>query len=169
MHKHYRTLTPLVTAAAEALVLEFYNDVKGRMHETYRLDVRQYARLLMRDPVLSHPFAVCLQSYMTSIDQVRPGRNASYKVLTSTAMARYQAFARFTKDLEAERGRLAMFYETIQNLTNFHFHEYTVDWHAIAGQLPEVHRHFERPRESAVRRRLKGSMADRVPWLYGRN
>ena len=39
--------------------------------------------------------------------------------MTSTAMARYQAFTRFTKDLEAERGRLVAFYELI-SLQFFH-------------------------------------------------
>ena len=75
--------------------------------------------------VLSHPIAVCLQSHMTSIDQARPGRNAGRKATASAATARYQAFTRFPKDLEAERGRPAAFCETFQSISTFCFHEYT--------------------------------------------
>ena len=70
VHKHYRAITPLVTSAAEALVLEFYSSVKPRMRHDFYMSVKQYARYLMRHNSLSRGFAVCLQYYMTSIDQV---------------------------------------------------------------------------------------------------
>ena len=95
VHKHYKNLTPLVTSAADALVSEFYQTVQVRMHEGWRLSVSQFARLLMRHPELSQHFGVCLQSYMTSVDQSRPGRNASYKVMNVATIARFQVIPAF--------------------------------------------------------------------------
>lgn len=150
-------------------MLEFYDDIKNRMSPHARLDVREYARLLMRHPSTTHSFAVCLQSYMATLDQARPGRNSSYKVMSAATTARYQAFVRFTKELEGARTELAKVYTLIRASDHERFFGiYVVDWHSIAGQLPEVHRHFERPHENMVRRRLKNTLADRVPWLHGR-
>lgn len=160
----------MVTSAAEALVLEFYDDIKKRMPPHARLQVKEYARLLMRHPSTKHPFAVCLQSYMATLDQSRPGRNSSYKVMSAATTARYQAFVRFTRELEAVKADLSNFYKTINDSYHFFcFSIYVVDWHGIAGQLPEVHRHFERPQDNMVRRRLRNTLADRVPWLHGRS
>jgi hypothetical protein len=169
VHKHYRTLTPLVTAAAEALVADFYQSVRPRMKEEWALDVQQYARLLMRHPTLSQYFALCLQSYMTSLDQARPGRNSSYKVMNTATMLRFQSFKRFVKELESRASELARLYEEFEGLRGFHFHPYLVDWYSIAGQLPEAHRFFARPQDNMLLKRLRNPQgAGRAPWLVGR-
>ena len=82
---------------------------------------------------------------------------------------RYQSFRRFTQELEAHAAELQRFYQEIHDIEAYCFHPLLVDWHAIAGQLPEVHRHFARPQDNAVRRRLAASQAGVVPWLYGRD
>ena len=106
VHKHYKNLTPLVTAAAEALVADFYQAMRARMQTGWVLSVQQFARLLMRHPELSQYFAVCLQSYMATIDQARPGRNASYKVMNAASVARFQSFKQFVKELELRSSEL---------------------------------------------------------------
>lgn len=169
VHKHYRTLTPLVTAAAEALVADFYESVQHQMRPGWALDVQQYARLLMRHPTLSQYFGLCLQSYMTSLDQARPGRNSSYKVMNTATMLRFQSFKRFVKELQAREADLGKLYATFAGLENFHFHPYLVDWHSIAGQLPEAHRFFARPQDNMLLKRLRNPQgAGRAPWLVGR-
>ena len=169
VHKHYKNLTPLITSAAEALVSDFYQSVKPRMSTDWCLSIRQYARLLMRHPELAQYFAVCLQFHMTSLDQTRPGRNASYKVMNTATIARFQSFKRFSSELERRNGELQGFYRTINSIRNFHFHEWTVDWYAIAGQMPEVHRYFERPQDNILIKRMRNAQGEvQPPWLFGR-
>ena len=138
------------------------------MPEGWRLSVSQFSRLLMRHPELSHHFAVCLQSYMTSVDQSRPGRNASYKVMNVAAVARFQSFKRFVGELERLGGELQAFYERIRSVREYCFHEWTVDWYGIAGQLPEVHRYFERPQDNMMLKRRRAGQGGKAPWVYGR-
>jgi hypothetical protein len=170
VHKHYKTLTPLVTAAAEALVSDFYQSVRPRMRVGWVLSVPQYARLLMRHPELSQYFAVCLQSYMTSLDQARPGRNASYKVMNSATVARFQSFKQFVKELESRSTELNALYSLFAALEQFHFHPYLVDWYEIAGQLPEAHRYFVRPQDNMLLKRMRNAQGEmRAPWLFRRD
>ena len=168
MHKHYKSLTPAITSAADALVSEFYQTVVKRMSGPWILSVSQFSRLMMRHPSLSHHFAVCLQSYMTSVDQSRPGRNSSYKVMNVAALARFQSFKRFTMELERRNDELRVFYALIHNVKDFCFHEWTVDWYDIAGQLPEVHRFFERPQDNMMLKRRRNAQGGKAPWVYGR-
>jgi hypothetical protein len=163
VHKHYRTLTPAVTSAAEALVGEFYDSIKGRMPRCFTLSPKQYARLLMRHPQIAPFFANCLQHYMTSLDQTRGGRNPSYKQITSVTTGRCQSFKRFTAELESRAAELAVFYRAVANLEGFYFHPYLVDWHAIAGQLPEAHRHFAKRLDNLALRHRR-AREDREPW-----
>ena len=170
VHKHDKTLTPLVTSAAEALVSDFYQSVRPRMRVEWVLSVPQYARLLMRHPELSQYFAVCLQSYMTSLDQGRPGRNASYKVMNSATVSRFQSFKQFVRELESRSTELTGLYGTFAAPEQFHFHPYLVDWYEIAGQLPEAHRYFVRPQDNMLLKRMRNAQGEtRAPWLYRRD
>jgi hypothetical protein len=170
VHKHYRTLTPVVTAAAEALVADFYDSVRDRMHKGAILSVQRFARLMMRHPVLSQYFGVCLQSYMTSIDQSRPGRNASYKAMNTATVMRFQSFKRFVREFESHAHVLHALYKELAELEHFHFHPYVVDWYDIAGQLPEAHRFFARPQDNLLLKRLRNPNGEgRAPWLVGRD
>ena len=167
MHKYYKGLTPIVTSAAEALVCDFYDSLKPRMHKDYVLSIRQLARLLMRHEALSPHFANCLQHYMTSLDQTRGGRNPSYKQMTSVSTARFQSFKRFVGELEARAGELSKFYRGAADVHEFLFHRYLVDWHGVAGQLPDVHRHFT-PKIDNMALRRKRNPQDQEPWRVGR-
>lgn len=167
MHKYYKGLTPIVTSAAEALVCDFYDSLKPRMHKDYVLSIRQLARLLMRHEALSPHFANCLQHYMTSLDQTRGGRNPSYKQMTSVSTARFQSFKRFVGELEARAGELSGFYRGVASVHEFLFHRYLVDWHGVAGQLPDVHRHFT-PKIDNMALRRKRNPQDQEPWRVGR-
>lgn len=169
VHRHYRTLTPAITAAAEALVADFYQSVRARMKPQWALSVPRFARLLMRHPSLSQYFGVCLQSYMTSLDQSRPGRNASYKSMNQATVARFQSFKRFVVELRTHGHQLSDLYKALESLEQFHFHPYVVDWYGIAGQLPEAHRYFPRPQDNLLLKRIRNAQGQaRAPWLVGR-
>lgn len=139
------------------------------MNASWRLSVPQYARLMMRHPEISQYFATCLQYYMTSVDQGRAGRNASYKVMNAATVARFQSYKRFTEELQKRSIELQKFYDKITNMRFFHFDDWTVDWYHIAGQLPEVHRYFERPQENMLLKRLRNAQGEVAPpWIFGR-
>ena len=167
MHKHYKGLMPIITSAAEAVVSDFYESVKERMHPDFVLSMRQFARLLMRHEGLSPHFANCLEHYMTSLDQTRGGRNPSYKQMSSVSTARFQSFKRFVGEFEALAGELSDFYRDAANEHAFFFHRYLVDWHGIAGQLPDVHRHFA-PKIDNMALRRRRNPQDEEPWRVGR-
>ena len=113
---------------------------------------------------------MCLQSYMTSLDQARPGRNASYKVMNSTTVARFQSFKQFVKELESRSTELNALYSLFAALEQFHFHPYLVDWYEIAGQLPEAHRYFVRPQDNMLLKRMRNAQGEmRAPWLFRRD
>lgn len=155
-----------MTSAAETLVSEFYDDIKARMGG-HPLTVGQYARLLMRHQRLAPYLANCLQYYMVSLDQTRGGRNPSYKQMSSVSTAKFQSFKRFVKELEAHSADLATFYATLGHARVAFFHHYLVDWHAIAGQLPEAHRHFA-PRLDNLALKRRRNPRDGAPWAVGR-
>ena len=169
MHKHYKNLTPLVTSAADALVGDFYDAIKHQLPPApYTLSVSQLSRLLMRHPMLSISFAVCLQYYMTTLDQSRGNRNPSYKQMTIAVTLKNQSFKRFTDEFVKNSPMLLQLYRELSNLHNIHFHPYLVDWHSIAGQLPEVHRHFELNfNRNILVKRGRGD-PDKPPWAFGR-
>jgi hypothetical protein len=160
----------LVTSAAEALVGEFYESIKHQLPSPpFTLSITQLSRLLMRHPKLSSSFAVCLQFYMTTLDQSRGNRNPSYKQMTIAVTQKNQSFRRFTQEFVAQTPLLLELYGKLSNLHEFHFHPFLVDWHSIAGQLPEVHRHFELPgfNRNILIKRARGDDA-RPPWAVGR-
>lgn len=170
VHKHYRTLTPIITSAAEALVADFYDSTRVWMPaKPWTLSITQLARLLMRHEELSQHFAVCLQTYMTSMDQARPGRNASYKAMNTAAVTRFQSFKRFVAEIQRRSLEVSRVCNELGNLKNFCFHKYLVDWHGIAGQLPETHRFFPRPQDNLLLKRMRNTDGKaREPWLVGR-
>ena len=67
--------------------------------------------------------------------------------------------------MERHSGVLAELYRAIEGVRLVCFRETLVEWHAIAGQLPEVHRSFHCLPDIAVHRRLAESQAGAVPWL----
>ena len=90
------------------------------------------------------------------------------RVFFELSLCLCQSFKRFAVELERLGSELQLFYERIRNVKEFCFHEWTVDWYGIAGQLPEVHRYFERPQDNMMLKRRRAGLGGTAPWVYGR-
>jgi hypothetical protein len=105
--------------------------------------IEDTARFFMRHPRLSEVFAPCVYYFMTEIDNSRGNRNASYKQMNTSNREKVMYYNRLCDYVQS---RMTMIRSEIENiLTHFHtlyFHSYIVDWHAIVGQMPFLHRHF---------------------------
>lgn len=172
--KHYKTLTPAVTAPAEALAAEFYPYIETWFSPHRRLTHAELARVLMRYEPTAAEFATCLHFYGTSLEQARGGRNASYKQMSTVSTYRAISHKRFGDLLSAKMQELRGTFELLGlNLHNQLFHPLLVDWHTILGQLPHTHRYFQNT--SLVKGLLKtarrnGADAAHVPpWRTMRN
>ncbi len=171
--KHYKTLTPTVTAPAEALASEFFPYIETWVPESVKLTRTEFARVLMRLPDLSADFASCLHFYATSLEQARGGRNASYKQMSVVSTYRALSHKRFGDLLAAKASILR---ETFARLgTTMHarlFDPAIVDWHTILGQMPVVHRLFQNTsvNQGLLRRVATNHGAAHVPpWRTMRN
>lgn len=170
--KHYRTLTPYVTSPAEALASDFYRYVEVFFPAQRRLSRAELARILMRHPETATDFAVCLYSFINSLEQSRGGRNASYKAMSVTSAARVASYKRFGDLLNEKMGVLRTFFSDV--LADAHakwFHPYLVDWHAILGQMPQVHRYFSNAGAGLfpAKRGRNPAARDHVPpWKFGK-
>lgn len=170
--KHYKTLTPAVTAPAEALTSEFFKFIEPRFHPSAPLSRQELARVLMRHPDTAAEFASCLHHYSMWLEQNRGGRNASYKQMTTTSAARVASHRRMGNLLGEKLEALGEFLETLGALHERLFHPYVVDWHHILGQMPQVHRHFNIG-DSLTRRlsraaRNPAAAGHVPPWRFGR-
>lgn len=168
--KHYRTLTPYVTAPAEALASDFYRYIDQPLPEESRLSRAELARLLMRHPETATEFARCLHNYSVGLEQARGGRNASYKQMSATSAARAASYKRMGDLLGEKMIALRNFLATLDDPHERRFHAYIVDWYAILGQMPQVHKYFDgsagmyRPKRAANAR-----ANDHVPpWKFGK-
>lgn len=142
--KHYKTLTPAVTAPAEALASEFYPYLQSWFPENQRLTHMELARVLMRHEDTAAEFATCLHFYGTSLEQARGGRNASYKQMSTVTTYRAVSHKRFGDLLAAKMLVLrGVFQKLGSTLHDRLFHHLVVDWHTILGQMPQTHRFFE--------------------------
>jgi len=164
--KHYRTLTPYVTAPAEALASEFYRHLEPFFPQDARLTRAELARVLMRHPETAAEFAHCLHDYSSGLEQTRGGRNASYKAMSMTSAARVASHRRMGNLLAEQVPMLREFFSrTLADPHERWFHPYAVDWYAILGQMPHVHKFFDssaslRP---GSKRRQNPAARERVP------
>ena len=142
--KHYKTLTPAVTAPAETLVSEFFPYLESTFPKNHRLTRQELARVLMRHEEFSADFATCLHFYTTSLEQGRAGRNASYKQMSQISTARAMSYTRMGNVLSDKMSVLTQFFRGLQS-DPFEclFHPLMIDWHAIMGQIPQVHKYFD--------------------------
>ena len=142
--KHYKTLTPAVTAPAEALASEFFPYIEPWIPEGVNLTRAEFARILMRLPDIAPDFASCLHFYGTSLEQARGGRNASYKQMSVVSTYRALSHKRFG-DLLANKATLlrSVFRDLARDMHERHFSFCVIDWHTILGQMPQVHRLFQ--------------------------
>jgi hypothetical protein len=171
VRKHYRTLTPAVTAPAEALASDFYQFIEARFHPQAKLTRAELARVLMRHPDTAAEFASCLHYYSTSLEQGRGGRNASYKQMSMVSMARAASHKRMGDLLGDKMIALSAFFQTLSDPHERWFHAYVTDWHAILGQMPQVHKFFDNGallRGLTQRVQRAANAADHVPpWRFG--
>jgi hypothetical protein len=171
VRKHYRTLTPAVTAPAEALASDFYQFIEARFHPQAKLTRAELARVLMRHPDTAAEFASCLHYYSTSLEQGRGGRNASYKQMSMVSMARAASHKRMGDLLGDKMIALSAFFQTLSDPHERCFHAYVTDWHAILGQMPQVHKFFDNGallRGLTQRVQRAANAADHVPpWRFG--
>jgi hypothetical protein len=103
--KHYRTLTPVVTAAAEALASEFYPHLQSAMAPR-RLTRMELARVLMRHEDFAPEFASALNYFTANLEQTRVGRNPNYKQMRMMSAARVTSYASLGTLLANKRGVL---------------------------------------------------------------
>ena len=142
--KHYKTLTPTVTAPAETLVNEFYPYLESIFPRNHRLARAELARVLMRHEEFSADFATCLHYYTTSLEQGRAGRNASYKQMSQISTARAMSYTRMGNVLSDKMNVLTQLFRGMQrDPTDRWLHPLLIDWHSIMGQIPQVHRYFD--------------------------
>lgn len=142
--KHYKTLTPAVTAPAEALASEFYPYIEAWFPPNFKLTHMEFARVLMRFEPTAAEFATCLHFYGTSLEQARGGRNASYKQMTTVSTYRAVSHKRFGDLLAIKMQELRDTFALLGSHKHSQlFHPLVVDWHAILGQMPQTHRFFQ--------------------------
>ncbi len=146
VQKHYKSLTPLVTAAAENLAGEFYPALESILSRPggRKLTRMELARLFMRHPELAPEFATCLHYFMTCTEQTRGNRNASYKQMNTISMQKALSYNRLAQFLASKSGLIG---EAVKQVLagdhEYAFHPLVVDWYGIAGQMPAVHKRFE--------------------------
>ena len=140
VQKHYKTLTPMVTSAAEGLTGDFFVHLKNRIGNLTRMEL---TRIFMRHPDISPEFASCLYYFMTSLEQTRGGRNASYKQMNTVSTFKNLNYKRFGEWLSTNLHMLTTLFTELEKIHNNHFHPLIVDWYSIAGQMPQVHRYFD--------------------------
>jgi len=168
VRKHYKTLTPAITSAAEALVMEFYPQISKRMPSSNKMTPAQVARYFMRSEIFSPAFAQALQYYMQHLENGRGGRNPSYKQFTYATNMRALQYKIFVDFLEKQRAYMHNVYEQGAKMESHFQHELFIDWHGIVGKLPEVHRHYPRSSDAFVGGGSKKWGSGKPPWQYSR-
>jgi hypothetical protein len=163
VRKHYKTLTPNVTATAELVVAEIYPYIKHRMKKDFVLTIPQLSRVLMRHPTFSTQFAICLQNYMQNIENTRAGRNPSYKQITTVQISKALAFKTFVNYFESNKNVINEVFEKTSSLNGYFFDVYVIDWHYIIGKLPDVHKHYKRLKLNTER-----DDTDKPPWMIAK-
>jgi hypothetical protein len=166
--KHYKTLTPAVTAPAETLAAEFFPFLEPYFAKKNALTRAELARILMRHEDFSTDFATCLHFYTTSLEQSRGGRNASYKQMTHVSNARAWSYTKMGNMLGAKQDVLLRLFRMLRDPAHYWLHPTIVDWHGIMGQIPQVHKYFddEAAQSGPAPRMQNGGIVP--PWRFAR-
>lgn len=139
---HHRTLSAEVTAAAEALVGNFFDHLKPYLPTGLPVMRRHLASYMRRHSTFSSEFAQCLYHFMTSMDHSRGNRNPSYKAMSKEQALYATAMKNMSELLHANLNQIkeefAQF--TRQSLL---FGVMFIDWHYIAAQMPQHHKDFD--------------------------
>jgi len=167
--KHYKTLTPAVTAPGEALAGEFWAYFQDQFPQNHRLSRMEFARVLMRHEDFASEFASCLHYYSTSLEQTRGGRNANYRQMAQINASKAWSYNRLGNLLAEKSDVLRLAFQGIETHVIPTMHPLLVDWHSILGQMPQVHRYFDDSaahNTSRMRRTAHGGQVP--PWKFAR-
>lgn len=139
---HHKTLSAEVTAATEALVGQFFDDLKPYMPAHLHVTRRHLACYLRRHATYSGEFAYCLYHFMTSLDHSRGNRNPSYKAMSKEQNLYTTALKNMSELLHSNLTKIRdEFRQFVQG--SLVFDALFVDWHYIASQMPHHHREFD--------------------------
>lgn len=164
--KHYQTLTPHVTAPAEALASDFYPFLEHMFLPGARLTRTELARLLMRHEEFAPDFASCLHYFTANLEQTRGGRNASYKQMSQTSNLKVLSYNRLGNMLGAKKNLIDAFLQQFKDPAFLWQDPLLIDWYSVLGQIPHVHRYFDD--EAAVHEPRSRAAAVVPPWRVAR-
>lgn len=171
--KHYKTLTPAITAPAEALATDFVENIRASLTPAPETPLSSLvlARVFMRHETFAAEFAQALHFYSGALEQGRGARNASYRQMRQTEAARIASYKRFGGFLETNWRTLTRAIADGCSETGQYLHPLTVDWYDILGQMPPIHRYFDEPPSfqgvSDRQNDVDGGVLP--PWLFSRD
>jgi hypothetical protein len=138
--RHHKTLSAEVTAASEALVGLFYDNLRAYMRLT--ISQQQLSRYLRRSGSYCTEFAHCLYHYMTSLEKGRGNRNPSYKAMDKEQAMYIMAMKSMAQLLQSHLQDILTTFQGLQD-TDLLFDLRFIDWHHISAQMPQYHKEFE--------------------------
>ena len=145
VHRHHRTLSPEITAASEALVGLYFDELCSLFPRNVHPTRAHLSRFLRRHPDYCGEFAHCLYHYMTSLEHMRGNRNPSYKAMSNERAAQITALRKMGTMLfnGANRNKLGSCFRECNSPESLLFSLSYVDWHYIAAQMPQHHKEFD--------------------------
>ncbi len=170
VHRHHRTLSAEITAASDSLVGVFFDDLRRALPVNSPLTRTHLARYFRRKREYSGEFANCLYHYMTSLEQMRGNRNASYRAMQNEKGAYITAMRKMANMLRESFNDIQTDMQAV-TASSMVFNVYFIDWHYISAQLPAHHREFDDYAQnfSLFRTRPGGRSGRFPPWQQMRN
>lgn len=142
--RHHRTLSSEISAASEALVGLFMDDMKPILPPNLPITRTHMSRYLRRHQDYSGEFAHCLYHYMTSTEHMRGNRNPSYKAMNNERTAHITALKKMGNMLfdPANQNKIRNYLQNL-NTDTLIFDKMFIDWHHVATQMPQHHKEFD--------------------------
>ena len=167
--RHHKTLSAEVTAASEALVGLFYDDLRAYIPPALSVTRQQLSRYLRRSERYRTEFAHCLYHYMTSLEQGRGNRNPSYKAMDKEQAMYVVAMKSMAQLLQSHLEDLRTTFRMFAEKDLLFDHRF-IDWHHISAQMPQHHKEFEGYANNfnLYRSRAGGRANAFPPWQQGR-
>jgi hypothetical protein len=140
--RHHRTLSAEVTSAGEALLGGFLSSLVRAFPTNTGITIAHISRYLRRHPEYAPEYAHCLYHYMTTLEQMRGNRNASYGSMHSERKSQISAMKRMAGMISEKLGEIKQDVQGV-DAPALLFDPRFVDWHYVAGQLPAHHKEFD--------------------------
>jgi hypothetical protein len=140
--RHHRTLSAEVTSAGEALLGNFLNTIKTVFPANLGVTIEHISRYLRRHPTYAPEYEHCLYHYMTTLEQMRGNRNASYGSMNTERKWQISAMKRMANMITEHLEAIRVDVQTVDQSALL-FDKRFIDWHYISGQLPAHHKEFE--------------------------